>query len=123
MAALRRTPSPWSSRGRDRHGKRRYRHVTFRQLDEDSDRVAAGCGGWACRAQRGCDVGPTGIDFISVAFGLSSGVVTVLIEPRHGPRNLVRFLAGAEPEGFCRYSTVHAIRVLLPGRFPGRDST
>ena len=43
-------------RDRDRRGRRRYRHVTFRMLDEDSTRIAhqlqarapgRGCG-WPC---------------------------------------------------------------------------
>jgi len=106
--------------GYDAHGKRQYRHVTFRELDQDSDRIARGLRqlGVPPGARLALLVRP-GIDFISLVFGLlKAGVVAILIDPGMGRRNLIRCLADAQPEGFVAIPIVHAVRVLLPGRFP-----
>ena len=106
--------------GYDARGKRLYRHVTFSQLDRDSDRIARGL--------RSLGVSPgtrlvllvrPGIDFMALVFGLfKAGAVAILIDPGMGRRHLLRCLAEAEPEGFVAISLVHAVRTLLPGRFP-----
>lgn len=101
-------------------GRRKYREVTFRQLDQDSDRIAAGL------RERGAKQGTRlallvrpGIDFVALAFGLmKSGAVSILIDPGMGRKNLVRCLAEAEPEGFIAIPAVHAVRTLLRTRFP-----
>jgi olefin beta-lactone synthetase len=104
----------------DQQGKRRYRHVTFRQLDEDSDRIAAGLNaiGAAPGTRLALLVRPS-IDFISLVFGLfKSGAVAILIDPGMGRRNLIGCLAEAEPEGFVAIPVVQAVRWLLRRRFP-----
>ncbi len=106
--------------GYDAQGKRQYRHVTFRELDQDSDRIARGL------RQMGVSPGTKlallvrpGIDFVSLVFGLfKAGAVAILIDPGMGRRNLIRCLAEAEPEGFVAIPLVQAVRALLPGRFP-----
>ncbi len=105
--------------------QRLYRHVTFRQLDQDSDRIARGLR--ALGVQPGTRlvllVRP-GIDFISLVFGLfKAGAVAILIDPGMGRRHLVRCLAEAEPEGFVAIPIVQAVRSLLRRRFPKRGST
>ena len=104
----------------DARGRRRYRHVTFRQLDEDSDRIARGlCAMGALPGTRLALLVPPGIDFIALVFGLmKSGAVAILIDPGMGRRNLIACLAEAEPEGFVAIPAVHAVRTLLRGRFP-----
>jgi olefin beta-lactone synthetase len=105
--------SPW-------HGRHRYDRLTFRQLDEDSDRLARGL------RQLGVTPGtrlallvPPSIDFISLVFALfKSGAVAILIDPGMGRRNLLRCLEEVEPEGFVAISPVHAVRSILPRRFP-----
>ena len=106
--------------GYDGQGKRIYRHVTFRQLDQDSDRIARGLRqlGVAAGARLALLVRP-GIDFVSLAFGLfKSGAVAILIDPGMGRRSLIRCLAEAEPEGFVAIPVVQAVRALLARRFP-----
>ncbi len=100
-------------------GKRRYRQVSFRELDQDSDRIARGL--------REMEVSPgtrlallvrPGIDFISLVFGLfKAAAVTILIDPGMGRRNLIKCLCDAEPKGFVAISPVHAVRTLLRRRF------
>jgi acyl-CoA synthetase (AMP-forming)/AMP-acid ligase II len=106
--------------GRDRSGRRRYRQVSFRQLDQDSSRIAAGL--HALGAQPGTRlvlmVRPS-IDFIALVFALfKAGMVTVLIDPGMGRRNLVRCLQDVQPEGFVAIPLVQAIRTVLRRRFP-----
>ncbi|MEN6405843.1 MAG: fatty acid CoA ligase family protein [Thermoguttaceae bacterium] len=104
----------------DHQGRRQYRSVTFRQLDQDSDRIARGL--HALGAKPGTRLAllvRPGIDFISLVFGLfKSGAVTILIDPGMGRRNLVRCLAEADPEGVLAIPAVHAVRVLRRSLFP-----
>jgi olefin beta-lactone synthetase len=106
--------------GYDRQGKRCYRHVTFRELDEDSDRIARGLREWGVpHGTRLVMLIRPGIDFISTAFAMfKAGVVSVLIDPGMGPRNLVCCLGEAQPEGFIAIPMVQAVRVASLGRFP-----
>ncbi len=104
----------------DNQGNRQYRHFTFRQLDQDSNRIAHGL------RQMGVLPGTRlavlirpGIDFVSAVFGLlKAGAVSILIDPGMGKRKLVKCLQEAEPEGFVAISLVQAIRVLLRQWFP-----
>ena len=105
---------------RDRKGRRQYQSVTFRELDEDSDRLADGL--LSLGARRGMRlvlmVRPS-IDFISLVFAMfKAGVVTVLIDPGMGRKNLIRCLEDVQPEGFVAIPLAHAIRVFLRKRFP-----
>ena len=106
--------------GYDAAGHRRYRHVTFRELDEDSDRIARGMlDAGAARGMRLALLVRPGIDFISLVFAmLKAGVVTILIDPGMGGRKLIHCLAEAEPEGFVAIPPAHAVRVFLRNRFP-----
>ncbi|MGH7138818.1 MAG: AMP-binding protein, partial [Pirellulales bacterium] len=104
---------------RDKNGQRRYASLTFRQLDQDSDRIAAGlrCMGVA-RGTRLVLLVKPGIDFITLVFALfKAGAVTVLIDPGIGRRNLVGCLEAAMPEGFVAISPVQAVRILLGRKF------
>jgi acyl-CoA synthetase (AMP-forming)/AMP-acid ligase II len=106
--------------GRDAAGKRRYRQVTFRQLDDDSNLLADGLRGLGVTpgTRLALLVRPS-IDFISLVFAMfKAGVVTVLIDPGMGRKNLIRCLEEAEPEGFVAIPLVHAVRTLLRRRFP-----
>jgi len=106
--------------GYDGTAKRRYRQISFRELDQDSDRIARGLGqlGVTPGTRLALLVRP-GIDFISLVFGLyKAAAVAILIDPGMGRRNLVRCLGDAEPEGFVAIPMVHAVRGLLRRRFP-----
>ncbi len=105
--------------GREHSGKRQYASVTFRELDRDSDRLARGLRemGVSPGVRLALLVKPS-IDFISLVFALfKAGVVTILIDPGMGKKNLVACLEAAEPEGFVAISPVHAVRTLLRRKF------
>src|SRR5438105_4087500 len=71
---------------RDRNGHRQYRVMTFRELDQDSDRIARGL------REMGVTPGPRlallvrpSIEFVSIVFALfKSGAVSILIDPGMG---------------------------------------
>lgn len=106
--------------GYDRQGKRQYRHVTFRGLDEDSDQIAAAvlARGIAPGTRLALLVRP-GIDFISLVFALfKAGMVIILIDPGMGRWKLISCLVEAQPQGFVAIGPVQAVRTLLRHRFP-----
>lgn len=106
--------------GRDVDGRIRYRTITFRELDDDSNQLAAGLKSLGARpGMRLVLMVPQSIDFISLVFGMfKAGVVSVLIDPGMGRGNILKCLAETEPEGFIAIPLVHALRTLLSGRFP-----
>lgn len=105
---------------RRRPGQARYRQVTFRELDDDSNLLADGL--LALGVQRGMRLAllvRPGIDFISLVFALfKAGAVTVLIDPGMGRRSLLRCLEEIQPAGFVAIPMVQAVRCLLRRRFP-----
>jgi acyl-CoA synthetase (AMP-forming)/AMP-acid ligase II len=105
--------------GRAPNGKRRYRAYTFRELDEDSSRLAAGLVGMGVTPEtRVALLVRPGFDFISLVFALfKAGAVAILIDPGMGRRNALRCLDDAEPQGFIAIPLVHAIRRLMPRRY------
>ena len=107
-------------RGRAADGQRKYDTFTFRQLEEDSNRIASGL------RNMGVDPGTRiallvrpGMEFISLVFGLfKAGAVIVLVDPGMGRKNLIQCLADVRPEGFVAVPLVHAVRTLLWHKFP-----
>jgi len=102
-------------------GRRDYRRLTFRELDEDTDRLASGL------VQMGAAPGtrlamfvPPSIDFVSLVFAtLKAGLVPILIDPRIGPRTTLDCLDEVKPDGFIAVPLVHALRAVPGGRFVG----
>jgi olefin beta-lactone synthetase len=106
--------------GHGADGHRRYRSITFRELDEDSDRLARGLR--RLGARRGTRlallVRPS-IEFVSLVFALfKAGAVTILIDPGMGRSNLLGCLEAAQPEGLISIPAAQALRAVLRWRFP-----
>jgi acyl-CoA synthetase (AMP-forming)/AMP-acid ligase II len=100
---------------RDSMGRVAYSHLTFRQLDEETNRYARGF-------QRiGIEKGTKtvvmikpGIDFFVTFFALAKvGAVMVMIDPGIGMKNLKKCLGEAEPKAFVGITSAHIARVLL----------
>lgn len=106
--------------GRDAAGKFRYQQMTFKQLDDDSNLLAAGLQSMGVRpGTRLALLVPPSIDFISLTFAMfKAGVVTILIDPGMGRGNLVKCLSESQPEGFVGIPLAQAIRAILRWRFP-----
>jgi acyl-CoA synthetase (AMP-forming)/AMP-acid ligase II len=99
---------------------RQYTRRTFRDLDRDTDGIAAGLQemGVLPGTRLALLVRP-GIDFVALVFALlKSGAVMILVDPGMGRRNVVACLEEAEPQGFVAIPLVQAIRTVLRGRFP-----
>src|SRR5262249_53085325 len=88
---------------------------TFRQLDDESDRLARGLARMGLtRGTRAVLMQPPSLPFYALTFALFKlGAVVVLIDPGLGVRNLGVCLAEAQPEAFLGVSKAHLARVLL----------
>jgi acyl-CoA synthetase (AMP-forming)/AMP-acid ligase II len=99
-------------KGKDRRGRFRYRHLTFRELDADSDRLADGLGkvGIGRGVRTVLMVSPS-LEFYSLTFALfKAGSILILIDPGMGPKNLGVCLREAEPEAFIGVPEAHLAR-------------
>jgi acyl-CoA synthetase (AMP-forming)/AMP-acid ligase II len=101
--------------GRDRAGRVAYTHLTCRQLDAESDRLARGLHALGVRrGTRTALMVPPSLEFFALTFALLKlGAVLVLIDPGMGVRHLGRCLGEAEPEVFIGVRKAHAARRVL----------
>jgi acyl-CoA synthetase (AMP-forming)/AMP-acid ligase II len=107
-------------RGRNSAGKREYATITFRELEEDTNRIAAGLQAFG--------IGPgkrlvlmvrPSIDFVALVFALfKTGATTVLIDPGMGRKSLIRCLQEVDPDGFVAIPIVQAMRTVMRRKFP-----
>jgi acyl-CoA synthetase (AMP-forming)/AMP-acid ligase II len=88
--------------GRDRSGRVRYTHLTYHQLDVDSDQIAHGLRAMGIRrGTRTLVMVRPSLDWFSLVFALlKAGIVPVLIDPGIGLHNLGRCCREAAPEVF-----------------------
>ena len=102
-------------RGRDRLGRPRYRHYTYRELDAETDRIAAGLGRVGIgRGVRTVLMTPPSLEFYALTFALfKAGAVVVLIDPGMGVKHLGVCLREAEPEAFIGVPEAHLARTVL----------
>jgi acyl-CoA synthetase (AMP-forming)/AMP-acid ligase II len=101
--------------GRDRHGRIRYRHYTYRELNAETDALARGLVqiGIGRGARTVLMVTPS-LEFFALTFALFKvGAVIVLIDPGMGMTNLGVCLAEARPEAFIGIAKAHLARVLF----------
>jgi acyl-CoA synthetase (AMP-forming)/AMP-acid ligase II len=98
--------------GRKTKGRPRYRQLSYRELDDRSDRIAHGLIRIGIgRGVRTALLVPPSLDFAALAFAvLKAGAVPVLVDPGLGLRNLGGCLTTARPEGFIGVPTAHLAR-------------
>ncbi len=101
--------------GRDASGRVSYTHLTFRQLEEESNRHARGFQKLGIRrGMRTALMLTPSLEFFAATFALFKlGAVIVLIDPGIGIQNLGKCLGEAAPEAFIGVTKAHAARVLL----------
>ncbi len=97
------------------------RALTYRELDEESDRLAAGLGRLGIgRGVRTALLVPPGPELFAITFALfKAGAVPVFIDPGIGGRNMKGCLAEAAPTAFIGIPKAHLARRLLGW---GRDT-
>jgi acyl-CoA synthetase (AMP-forming)/AMP-acid ligase II len=110
---------------RDRGGQVGYAHLTFRQLDRESDCIAhglehAGIG----RGVRTILMVKPSLEFFVLAFAMFKvGAVPVVVDPGMGLRRMLACLQESRPEAMIGVSLAHAVRVLRPRYFKGIQAT
>jgi acyl-CoA synthetase (AMP-forming)/AMP-acid ligase II len=89
--------------------------LTYRELDERSDRIARGLEAAGIgRGVRTVLMVPPGLELFLLAFALfRAGAVPVLVDPGIGLKHLKACLGNASPEAFIGVTKAHAARVLL----------
>lgn len=106
---------------RDAEGKTFYNNLSYRQLDEESDFIAAGldqCG--IGPGSKTVLMVPPSLEFFSLTFALfKAGAIPVFVDPGMGIRNLGKCLADAQPDAFIGITKAHIARVLFGW---GKDS-
>ena len=102
-------------RGRDRLGRYRYRHFTFRELDAETDRLAAGLERVGIgRGVRTVLMTPPSLEFYALTFALfKAGAIIVLIDPGMGVKDLGVCMREVEPEAFIGVPEAHLARSVL----------
>ncbi|MFN0199151.1 MAG: fatty acid CoA ligase family protein [Planctomycetaceae bacterium] len=106
--------------GTDAYGRTAYTHLTFAQLEEESNRLAAGL------QQLGVQPGMRlvlfvrpSLEFISLTFALfKAGAVIVLIDPGMGLKHVFHCLETVDPDGFVAIPQVHLASLWSRKRFP-----
>jgi len=101
--------------GEDSEGRVAYTHLTFEQLNRESDRIAGGllAHGFKPGMRTVLMVKPS-LAFFELTFALfKMGAVPVFIDPGMGLKNLKTCLQEAEPEAFIGIAKAHIARKLL----------
>lgn len=100
---------------RDRSGQTRYLSLTYLQLDQESDDLAAGLDQIGIgRGVKAVLMVPPSPEFFSLTFALfKAGSVPVLVDPGMGIKNLGRCLAEAEPAAFIGVTKAQVARLLF----------
>ncbi len=108
-------PAVICAQGRDGNGLVAYEQLTFRELEEASNRLACGLDSAGIgRGVRTALMVPPGLDFFALSFALFKiGAVPVLIDPGIGMRYIDTCLAHAQPEAFIGVPKAHAARATL----------
>ena len=106
---------------RDHHGRVAYSHLTFRQLDRESDCFAHGL------VEAGIDRGVKTIlmvrpslEFFALTFALFKvGAVPVMVDPGMGVKRMLACLRESKAEALVGIPPAHVLRTLCPKYFKG----
>lgn len=103
------------TKGRDASGRIGYSQISYRELDDRSDRVAAGLHALGIeRGHRAALMVRPSPELFALTFGMfKAGVVPVMIDPGLGIRGLGKCLARARPSAFIGIPVAHTARLLL----------
>ena len=107
--------------GRTKDGLMAYRHLTFRQLDKATDRLAHGFEAAGIKTDtRTVLMVPFSIDFFKITFALFKvGAIPVLVDPGMGVKRMIACLQHTEPTAFIGIPKAHVARILNPKAFTG----
>jgi acyl-CoA synthetase (AMP-forming)/AMP-acid ligase II len=102
------------SHRRDRHGRVAYAHLTFQQLELESDRLAFGLErAGISRGTRTILMVRPGLDFFALVFAIFKiGAIPVVVDPGMGVRRMVECFKETRPSAFIGIPAAHVLRVL-----------
>ena len=105
--------------GRDSSGRVMYSHLTFLQLDRESDCLAYGMEkAGISRGTRTILMVKPGLEFFMIIFALfKTGAVPVVVDPGMGIRRMVECFKEGRPEAFIGIPPAHVIRTFYPRFF------
>ena len=106
-------------RRRDKSGRVAYTHLTFSQLDAQSDTAAFGLTDIGItRGTRTILMVTPGIEFFILTFALFKvGAVPVVVDPGMGLSRMLQCLKESDPEAFIGIPKAHILRTLCPKYF------
>ncbi len=105
--------------GRDANGRVAYTHLTFRQLDQESDCLAHGLEkAGITRGTRTILMVTPSLDFFCLTFALIKiGAVPVMVDPGMGLNRMLSCFKEGDPEAFIGIPKAHILRTLFPKFF------
>jgi acyl-coenzyme A synthetase/AMP-(fatty) acid ligase len=105
--------------GRDKNNHVLYSHLTFKQLDALSDRLAVGLEGIGIsRGTRTILMVPPGMEFFIIVFAMFKiGAVPVVVDPGMGIDRMVQCLHQGRAKAFIGIEKAHLLRLVKPGYF------
>ncbi len=108
-------PAIFFPSGRDAGGRVRYVHYTYRQLNDESDRIARGLEKIGIgRGVRTVLMVKPSLEFFTLTYAMfKAGTVPVLVDPGIGLKHLRTCLAEAEPAAFIGIPFAQAARAVL----------
>lgn len=110
-----------SAASRDHHGRVAYTHLTFRQLDRESDCFAHGLEkiGIGRGVKTILMVKPS-LEFFALTFALFKvGAVPVMVDPGMGVRRMLSCLQESKANALIGIPPAHVLRTLCPKYFKG----
>ena len=104
---------------RDHAGRVLYSQLTFSQLDQQSDNLAAGLDSIGIgRGTRTILMVTPGMEFFLTVFAMFKvGAVPVVVDPGMGIDRMLQCLAQSRPKAFIGIEKAHVLRRLRPGYF------
>ena len=105
--------------GRDGFGRVTYSHLTFQQLDRESDRTAHGLtANGIVRGTRTILMVKPSLEFFILVFAMFKvGTVPVVVDPGMGLRRMLACFRESQPEAFIGIPLAHLVRTLFPRHF------
>jgi acyl-CoA synthetase (AMP-forming)/AMP-acid ligase II len=105
--------------GRDREGRVAYTHLTFRQLDIESDCLARGLDDvGVSRGVRTILMVKPSLDFFALVFALFKvGAVPVVVDPGMGVSRMLNCLKESRARALVGIPPAHVLRTLAPAYF------
>lgn len=101
------------------NGRVAYTHLTFVQLDRESDYLAHGLESIGIlKGTRTILMAPPSLEFFCLVFALFKiGAIPVIVDPGMGMKRMVECLEESRPEAFIGIAKAHLLRFLFPAKF------